>query len=87
MCRQFRIVGRVQGVFFRDGTRSEAKRLGLAGYAKNLANGDVDVGLCGSAADMEEMIRWLKLGSPMAIVQHVTEEPVACSKPVGFITA
>jgi len=84
MCRQFRIAGRVQGVFFRDSTRSEAKRLGLKGYAENLECGDVEVRLCGAAADLEEMIKWLEIGPPLANVERVTEESVACTHPTGF---
>jgi acylphosphatase len=84
VCRQFRIAGRVQGVFFRDSTRSEARRLLLAGYVHNLSSGDVDVRLCGSVTGMEEMIEWLNIGPPMAIVEHVAEEFVACTHPVGF---
>jgi len=41
--RIYTISGRVQGVWFRDSTRREALKLGITGYAKNLANGDVEV--------------------------------------------
>ena len=84
MCRQFNIAGRVQGVFFRDSTRVEANRLGLAGYAHNLSNGDVEIRLCGSATKIEEMIGWFPIGPPMATVENVTEASVACTHPVGF---
>ena len=87
MCRQFRIAGRVQGVFFRDSTRAEARRLLLAGHAHNLLSGDVEVRLCGSVTDIEEMIEWLNIGPPKAIVEQVVEENVACTHPVGFSVA
>jgi len=48
-CAKFIICGRVQGVFFRASTRTEATRLGLDGYAKNLADGSVEVLACGDA--------------------------------------
>ena len=37
------VAGRVQGVGFRWWTRSRALELGLSGYAKNLADGRVEV--------------------------------------------
>ena len=40
---RFCITGKVQGVFFRASTRKQALRLGLRGYAKNLADGSVEV--------------------------------------------
>ena len=36
--------GRVQGVFFRDSTRREADRRGVAGWARNTAEGN-DLGV------------------------------------------
>ena len=34
-----RISGQVQGVFFRDSTRQKAEELNLAGWVKNLPDG------------------------------------------------
>ena len=38
ICLRCIVSGRVQGVFFRASTQRQAQRLGLVGYAKNLAN-------------------------------------------------
>ncbi|MGB2079483.1 MAG: acylphosphatase, partial [Vibrio sp.] len=43
MATKFLVSGRVQGVGFRYFTGHEAQRLGLTGYAKNLADGRVEV--------------------------------------------
>ena len=40
---RFVVGGRVQGVFFRAGTREQAQRLGLRGYARNRADGRVGI--------------------------------------------
>jgi len=61
-CAKFIICGRVQGVFFRASTRTEATRLGLDGYAKNLADGSVEVLACGDAAALDALHRWLQRG-------------------------
>ncbi|MBA2441090.1 MAG: acylphosphatase, partial [Rubrobacter sp.] len=37
-----RVSGRVQGVFFRDAARQEARRLGLGGWISNLSDGRVE---------------------------------------------
>jgi acylphosphatase len=41
--RRYVITGRVQGVFFREGAKNEAQRLGLTGWATNRNDGSVEV--------------------------------------------
>lgn len=65
------VKGRVQGVFFRDYTRREAKRLGLSGWVRNLANGDVEALICGDGEDVERMTKWFYQGSPQSRVNQV----------------
>jgi acylphosphatase len=71
--RRFRITGKVQGVFFRQSTRSEAARLALTGYARNLPDGSVEVEAHGTAAAVEGLHRWLHTGPRMARVDKVLE--------------
>lgn len=70
-CARFIVYGRVQGVFFRASTREQAQRLGLDGYAKNLADGSVEVLACGEDAALDALQRWLHVGSPAARVSRV----------------
>jgi acylphosphatase len=49
-CRQFKVSGRVQGVFFRVSTRDVAVPLNITGHAINLPDGSVEVLACGDAA-------------------------------------
>ncbi len=70
-CAKFLISGKVQGVFFRASTRSEALALDLSGYAKNLADGRVEVVAQGTEAALAELERWLKRGPPRARVDEV----------------
>jgi acylphosphatase len=69
--RLFTVHGRVQGVWFRDSTRREAERLGIAGYAINLADGNVEVLACGAAEVLDELQAWLHQGPPLARVSKV----------------
>ncbi|HJX39692.1 MAG TPA: acylphosphatase [Anaerolineae bacterium] len=63
--------GRVQGVFFRDFTRTEARALGLAGYVRNLPDGTVEVVAEGPGDALEKLQRQLKLGPPSARVERL----------------
>lgn len=49
------VSGTVQGVGFRWWTRSRALELGLAGYARNLDDGRVEVCAQGERADVERL--------------------------------
>jgi acylphosphatase len=62
------ISGRVQGVFFRASTQQQARKLGIAGYAKNLADGRVEVLACGDETQVSHLIQWLWQGPPTAEV-------------------
>ncbi len=72
------VSGRVQGVFFRDGARREAAAHGLAGSARNLPDGTVEVVVEGPPADVSALVDWLHRGTPQAQVVDVAvsdEEP------------
>ncbi|XP_028293339.1 acylphosphatase-1 [Gouania willdenowi] len=61
----YEVFGRVQGVFFRKYTQAEGKRLGLAGWVQNTAEGTVRGQLQGPRSKVKEMQEWLKTtGSP-----------------------
>jgi acylphosphatase len=70
--------GRVQGVFFRDATRREAERRGVAGWARNRSDGAVEAVFEGSADAVEAMVEFVRRGPGHASVSDVevrTEEP------------
>ncbi len=69
---RFLVSGKVQGVWFRASTRDVAVRLGLRGYAKNLADGRVEVLAIGDAAEIETLATWLRHGPPLARVDVLT---------------
>lgn len=83
-CRRFVVSGRVQGVWFRDSTRQKAQQLGVHGYARNLPDGTVEVLACGNTGVVEELVRWLHQGPPLARVDAVEEGDCSEAEPAGF---
>lgn len=71
-CRRFLVTGRVQGVFYRAATQETARRLGLGGWVRNLADGNVELVACGEADKLKELEQWLWQGPPRARVAQVT---------------
>jgi acylphosphatase len=71
VCCRFIVHGLVQGVFFRDSARREARVLGLSGHALNLPDGTVEVLACGDASSLAKLQSWLGDGPPMADVERV----------------
>ena len=65
------VSGRVQGVFFRASTQNEARRLGVTGSVRNLADGRVEVWAYGARGSVLALCEWLKTGPPHAQVQTV----------------
>ena len=61
-CRHLRVRGLVQGVFYRASTEQTALRLGLAGWVRNCANGDVELIACGPPARLDDLEQ--RLGLP-----------------------
>ena len=72
---RFLVGGRVQGVFFRAGTREQAQRLGLRGHARNLPDGRVEVLAAGEPDAIDALATWLQHGPPRARVDAVQREP------------
>ena len=74
--------GRVQGVFFRDATRREATRRGVAGWARNRGDGAVESVFEGDPEAVEAMVSFVRAGPGHADVSDVEvseEEPEGLS--------
>lgn len=73
MTRQFRAIvrGRVHGVYFRATTEKEAQGLGLAGCARNLPDGTVEVVARGDEEALKLLIEYLHRGPTVARVTAV----------------
>ena len=71
---RIRVKGLVQGVCFRQSTADEARRLGLAGWVRNLDDGSVEAEAEGDRRLVEELVRWCHRGPPAARVEGVEVE-------------
>lgn len=81
---RFLVSGLVQGVSFRASTQARAQQLGLRGYAKNLADGRVEVVASGDAQALARLEAWLRQGPPAAEVESVLREELAEQRHDGF---
>lgn len=69
--RRWLVRGRVQGVGFRAFVRREAGALGLRGWVRNLAGGEVEAYAVGSAAQLDALQGRLWEGPRWAEVRGV----------------
>ena len=70
-----RVAGRVQGVGFRWFIREEARRLGVAGWVRNLPTGEVEVLAEGDDDALTTLARVIGKGPPGARVELVHRLP------------
>ena len=71
--RRFFVSGKVQGVGYRYFAMNAAEQIGVAGYAKNLADGRVEVYAIGTAPQLRQFARELRRGPRLAAVDVIDE--------------
>ena len=65
------VSGRVQGVFFRVETRSEAMKRNVNGWVRNTSDRRVEAIFEGEKADVEQLIDFCRMGPPGARVTEI----------------
>lgn len=80
----FLVSGRVQRVGFRWWTRRTASHLGLSGTVRNLADGTVEIQVCGSPAAITKFRDLLRVGPPAAVIESVQTFFIERPLPTGF---
>jgi len=66
-----RIVGRVQGVGYREAMVREAARLAVTGWVRNRADGSVEALVQGRSAALDALLAWARRGPPAARVERI----------------
>jgi acylphosphatase len=82
--RRWLIGGRVQGVGFRFFVQHQAAALGLAGWARNLDDGRVEVYAVGPPKKLDELAAALHQGPRMADVRSVEQHEEAVQNLAAF---
>jgi acylphosphatase len=79
------VTGLVQGVGFRWFVRTQALRLGVAGWVANRADGSVALVAEGDRRALERLVEAVSVGPPGAAVRDVTLRwSAACEGFTGF---
>jgi acylphosphatase len=81
MRKRFLVAGRVQGVGYRNFARHYARKMGLTGYAANLADGRVEVEADGPEPSLLQLEVMLRRGPPLARVTEITATVADAGEP------
>ena len=87
LTRRIRVHGLVQGVWFRDWTVENARRLGVEGWVRNCGDGTVEVLAGGGEGAVEALTGLLRKGPPRARVDRLEIVPVDEPAGPGFSRA
>lgn len=90
VARRCLVSGRVQGVYYRASAQQRARAAGIAGHARNLEDGRVEVLAYGEERLVLEFIDWLWIGPSAAKVTDVIVEIIefhSAEPPMDFRTA
>jgi acylphosphatase len=78
ICVHVRVAGRVQGVFYRAYTKSQAHELGIMGWVRNVPGGGVEAVLEGERQKVGELLGLMKTGPTGAMVSGLEISELEC---------
>jgi acylphosphatase len=84
--RRVVVHGHVQGVFFRASLRDRARSEGVAGWARNRADGSVEAVLEGEPEAVDRLVAFCREGPRGADVEHIDVEEHPAEGLEGFQT-
>lgn len=85
LAKLVKVIGKVQGVWFRKGTQLEAIKLGLKGTVQNLPDGSVLIKVYGEEKQVDKMLEWCKTGTPNAEVKQLHTSNIPFEVKEDFI--
>ena len=78
------VSGRVQGVYYRHTAAEQGRARNVAGWARNLADGRVELWAEGARADVDAFLAWARVGPRHAHVTGLEIEDVAPAGAARF---
>lgn len=69
-----KIIGIVQGVWFRASTKERADQYGVSGWVRNAGDGSVEAYVQGADEAVELLLQWCRQGPPGSRVERVEAE-------------
>ena len=78
------VYGRVQGVWFRAGSKERAGELGIFGWIKNRPEGTVEIHAEGEKSQLENFIAWCHKGTAAANVISLDINPISLKNFTSF---
>jgi acylphosphatase len=78
------VTGQVQGVWYREGCRREAERLGVTGWVRNSPDGSVELEAEGPRPAVDALLGWARRGPSRARVAAVTVTDLRPEGGSGF---
>lgn len=76
------VIGKVQGVFYRQSTQKKALELEIKGWIKNLEDGSVEIMAEGNK--IPEFVSWCHKGPTLAKVDSIRREEIELKLNDGF---
>lgn len=80
-----KIIGKVQGVFFRASTKAVADQMGVKGKVKNEKDGSVLIEAEASNVILDMFVEWCNKGPEKAIVEQVVVEESELQHYTNFV--
>ena len=81
---KIKIVGTVQGVFFRKFVKDNADEVGVKGYVRNLDGGSIEIVIEGRDEKVNEMLVQCKTGPNHSEIKEVEVEEIKHQGFEGF---
>lgn len=78
------VVGVVQGVFFRHTAKQTAASLGLTGFARNEADGSVQLEVQGEEVALGKFQEWCQVGSSSSQVESAQAKEIPLKEEQNF---
>lgn len=80
-----KVIGKVQGVFFRASTKAVADQMGVKGKVKNEKDGSVLIEAEASATILDMFVEWCEKGPEKANVEQVIVEEAELQNYTNFV--